>query len=289
MKISVVIPTHNRREKLRRAIESVRAQTLSPQEVIVVDDGSTDGTLEMLQDRALSNLKVVGQTNRGVSAARNSGIRASKNEWVAFLDSDDWWLPGKLEQQAQFHKRFPEYLISQTDEIWIRNNLRINPKKYHRKRAGWIFNLCVERCMITPSAVMINDRVFQEVGVFDESLPACEDYDLWLRVTDKYPVGLLDAKLVVKTGGHADQLSGRYWGMDRFRVCALEKAVKNSTGIENRISALRMLVEKSSILAEGSAKRNKPDAAGFYQLKISEYSRELEHLDGVYQKSNQAG
>ncbi len=278
MRITVIIPSYNRCIELQRAIDSVRNQTLPPQEIIVVDDGSTDGTTEMLRDSAFSGLKVISQTNKGVSAARNAGIKEAQHEWIAFLDSDDWWLPRKLERQAQFHVQSPDYLISQTDEIWLRNNRRINPKKYHQKQAGWIFHLCVERCMITPSAVMISDRIFNDVGIFDQTLPVCEDYDLWLRVSNKYPVGLVEEKLVIKTGGHETQLSSKHWGMDRFRVQALEKVIQESMRAENRIGALRTLVKKSCILAEGSVKRNQPARASSYRSKMSKYGHELERL-----------
>ena len=143
--------------------------------------------------------------------------------------------------------------------------------------------------MITPSAVMINKRVFEEIGVFDRGLPACEDYDLWLRVAGKYPVGLVDEKLVVKTGGHADQLSSKYWGMDRFRVRALEKSIQALMGMENRIAALRTLVKKSTILAEGSRKRGRFDLADRYCSRISAYLVELEYLDGVYRQNSGIG
>ncbi len=194
------------------------------------------------------------------------------------MDSDDWWLPRKLEEQINFHCKFPQFRISQTNEMWIRNNIQVNPKKYHLKKAGWIFDLCLERCMITPSAVMIHSQVFEDIGMFDENLPACEDYDLWLRVTNKYQVGLINEKLVVKTGGHSDQLSGKYWGMDRFRVQALEKILQSQLDERNERIALDMLVKKSLILVQGSLKRNKLEQARIYQSKAEKYQTQLECL-----------
>lgn len=278
MEVSVVIPTYNRNNELRRAVDSVRNQTLPPLEIIIVDDGSDDA-LGQLNDGEYQNVKIIHQSNKGVSAARNKGIDESQGKWITFLDSDDWWLPTKLEKQIHFHRQFPEYLISQTDEVWIRNNIQVNPKKYHQKKAGWIYQSCLERCMITPSAAMISREVFEDVGVFDENLPACEDYDLWLRITSKYPVGLIEEKLVVKTGGHSDQLSRKYWGMDRFRVEALEKLMKCPIDPEMRRSTLHMLVTKSRILALGSLKRGNQDFGQIYQLKAEQYQAELERMN----------
>ncbi len=133
--------------------------------------------------------------------------------------------------------------------------------------------------MITPSAVLINRRVFEEIGLFDECLPACEDYDLWLRITHKYPVGLVDRKLVVKTGGHPDQLSGKYWGMDRFRIKSLENLLDNALDVEKQMGVLDVLIRKSLILAQGSQKRNEFERAGLYQSKAEKYRLALEHLN----------
>lgn len=285
MRVTVVIATYNRRDQLRRAIDSVLNQTKQPHEVIVVDDGSCDGTHQMLQADYADKVKVYHQPNKGVSAARNRGIEEADGEWTAFLDSDDWWLPGKLAEQINFHRKFPGFLISQTDEIWIRDNVRVNPKKYHSKKAGWIFDICLERCMITPSAVMVNKQIFEDVGMFDEQLPACEDYDLWLRITRKYQVGLVDKKLVVKTGGHHDQLSCKYWGMDRFRIQALEKLLDYPLEAEKERSVLDTLIKKSLILAQGSQKRNRPDGAYLYNSKAKKYLAMLECQNESCQKN----
>jgi glycosyltransferase involved in cell wall biosynthesis len=283
MKVSVVIPTHNRAKMLKRAVDSVLNQTVLPEEIIIIDDCSDDETLKIMQKHPSEKLRILQQTeNKGVSAARNRGIGESQSNWVVFLDSDDWWLPQKLEKQINFHKKFPQFLISQTDEVWIRNGVRVNPKKYHLKKAGWIFDICLKRCMITPSAAMINKQIFEDVGMFDENIPACEDYDLWLRVTHKYQVGLVNEKLVVKTGGHSSQLSSKYWGMDRLRVQALEKILQHPLEIEKQKSVLDMLIKKSTILALGSLKRNELERAQIYQSKVEEYQSTLEYLNETY-------
>lgn len=281
MRISVVIPTYNRREEVKKALQSVLDQTLKPSEVIVVDDGSTDSTAEYLKENSDSEVRIITRPHRGVAAARNRGIQESTGEWLTFLDSDDTWLPQKLERQAAFHYKNPELLISQTDDVWIRNGKPFNRRKYHVPQAGWIFNLSLERCMISPSAVMVNRKILDNVGSFDEGLPACEDYDLWLRVTAKYPVGLIEEKLVIKLGGHPDQLSQKYWAMDRFRIQALEKILEFSLSCEQRQQTVKMLVTKLTILKNGSLKRNKNQEAEDYQQKLEEYQAKLEKKSGI--------
>ncbi|MCF7885551.1 MAG: glycosyltransferase, partial [Candidatus Marinimicrobia bacterium] len=220
-KASVIIPTYNRAEKLERAIESVLAQTYSNVELIVIDDGSTDNTSEIL-NKYDSQLKHFSILHSGVSAARNIGIKKATGEWIAFLDSDDYWLSEKLEKQLEFMVE-KDYLVSQTGEKWYRDGNWVMKGDRHQKHNGWIFQHCLPLCIVTPSAAVFDKQVFADVGYFDESFPACEDYDMWLRVALKYPIGFLDEKLVVKVGGHEDQLSKKYWGLDRFRVKALEK------------------------------------------------------------------
>jgi len=190
-------------------------QTYYPDEIVVIDDGSVDGTMDAFAQFG-DSIAILNQSNKGVSAARNSGILNSLGDWLTFLDSDDEWLPEKLEMQVKYHKENPQIKISQTNEIWIRNEKRVNPMKKHQKYRGWIFKKCLPLCIVSPSAVMIHRSVFDEVGLFDETLPVCEDYDLWLRIARRYEIGLLPENFVIKYGGHDDQLSQKYWGMDRY-------------------------------------------------------------------------
>lgn len=275
MKISVIIPTYNRAKVVTRAIDSVLAQTVKPAEIIIVDDGSEDETKTLLGLYKEKGLQVISKINGGVATARNTGILASSGEWIASLDSDDHWLPKKLEKQIDYHTRNTDILISQTEDIWIRNGRRYNRRKYHIPRAGWIFNDCLKRCMISPSSVMIKREILEEVGLYDEALPACEDYDLWLRVTARYQIGLVKEKLVIKTGGHQDQLSKKYWGLDRFRVSALEKILNFELDENQRRQVLKILVEKLTILRNGSLKREKVEKAKEYSDKISQYRAKL--------------
>jgi glycosyltransferase involved in cell wall biosynthesis len=253
--VSVVIPTQNRRELIRRAIDSARAQTRPAGELIVVDDGSTDDTAGFVAD-AYPDVRLLRQENRGVSAARNAGIRVAKGELIAFLDSDDEWLPRKLERQLQAMQESQGALLCHTNEIWIRNGRRVNPMRKHQKFGGRIFEKALPLCVISPSSVLVDRRLFEEVGLFDESLPACEDYDLWLRVCARFPVLFVDEPLIVKHGGHEDQLSRRHWGMDRFRIQALRKILAEPDLPDDyRRAAEAMLARKVEIFTRGARKR----------------------------------
>jgi len=272
-KISVIIPTYNRENSLERAIESVLTQTYHNFELIIIDDGSTDNTSRIIK-KYKKKIPYFYQLHSGVSSARNLGLEKSEGTWVAFLDSDDYWLPQKLARQMQCLSENPQWLVMQTDEKWIRNGSFVNPMNKHRKYSGWIFPQCLPLCIVSPSAVIIHQKVFNDVGVFDESLPVCEDYDLWLRIALKYEIGLLPEKLIVKTGGHADQLSRKYWGMDRYRVLALEKILlagldRTQTGL-----VLDEIIRKLSILNQGRAKH--PELPNIYAGKLAEYQQRKE-------------
>ncbi len=262
--VSVVLPTCNRRERVCRAVDSVLAQTGARFELIVVDDGSTDGSADRLQDYG-ARIRVLGQVNRGVSAARNTGIRAARGELIALLDSDDYWLPGKLAAQVHYFETHPEALICQTEEIWMRNGVRVNPGRRHRKYGGFIFEKTLPLCLISPSAVMMRKALLEDVGLFDEHLPACEDYDLWLRVTRTYPVHLIETPLIVKCGGHADQLS-RMPELDKYRIQALVKLLAaGGLSASQEAAARSVLQEKCRIYAGGCRKRGRIAEAAYYE------------------------
>ncbi|VAW86803.1 Putative N-acetylgalactosaminyl-diphosphoundecaprenol glucuronosyltransferase [hydrothermal vent metagenome] len=269
--ISVIIPTYNRIETLPRAIESVLAQTHPVNELIIVDDGSTDGTAAWVAEH-YPQIKLIEQQNSGVSAARNRGIEAASGEWIALLDSDDEWLPKKLEKQLACLKSEPALKIIHSDEIWIRNGVRVNQMRKHSKKGGWIFQDCLPLCAISPSAVMIHRSIFDDVGLFDESLPACEDYDLWLRITSVYPVLYYDEPLIQKYGGHEDQLSRKHWGMDRFRIKALV-GILEAGGLNESdyAAALEMMLGKAKVVLGGARKRNNDDVIAAYEALIARW------------------
>jgi len=254
MRISVVIPSYNRRHTLDRAIQSVIDQTSPADEIILVDDGSSDGSSEVVR-RNYPQVRIIQQANHGVSAARNRGIAAANYEWIALLDSDDSWQANKIRRVRESSEEHPGFVLYHSDEIWIRRGVRVNPMIKHAKSGGWIFKQCLALCAISPSATVVNKSILESLGLFDEALPACEDYDLWLRLCNRYPVHYIDEALITRYGGHHDQLSRRYWGMDRFRIRALDRLLKKEKlKIEYHRAARDMLLSKLAILLKGAIK-----------------------------------
>ena len=273
LQVSVVLPTYNRGWIVAQAVDSVLDQTYGNVELIVVDDGSIDDTPQLLSAYG-DRLRTIRQENRGVSAARNAGIRAAGGDLIALLDSDDAWLPGKVTAQVDFFQAKPDALICQTEEVWIRNGVRVNPGKRHRKEAGMIFERSLALCLVSPSAVMMRRSLLDEVGLFDESLPACEDYDLWLRIAWRYPIHLIDQPLIVKRGGHADQLS-RMPELDKYRIQSIARLLDSgclSPGQQEAATA--MLKTKCAIYAQGCRKRGRLEEAEHYEHWARRYERE---------------
>ena len=264
--VSVIIPTYNREKFISECVQSVLAQTLPAREIIIVDDGSTDATYNILRDlgfNSLSTKKTVlryfFQQNRGVSSARNLGIKEARSEYIALLDSDDLWLKSKLDRQVSaFQNDTQSSRLCHTDEIWIRNGVRVNQHKKHKKNGGNVFQSCLKLCCISPSSAMMHRSVFEDFGFFDEDLPACEDYDFWLRYSAKEDVNFIDEPLIIKKGGHSDQLSGAHWGMDRFRIYSIEKILKEpDLKLVHKTEAIHEVILKLEILINGSQKRQK--------------------------------
>ena len=274
-KISVVIPTLNRINTLRRALDSVINQTYKPAEIIVVDNGSSDGTLKFLREQ-YPKITILTENKIGVSSARNKGIKKSINQWIALLDSDDAWHPRKLEiQTSMLDSALKEYNLIHTDEIWFRNNKHINQMKKHKKQGGYIFERCLSLCCISPSSVLFKKNILDKVGLFDESLPVCEDYDMWLKICSSEEVLFAQDKLTYKYGGHKDQLSKSYWGMDRFRIKSIENIIKNfDLTYKQKKQAKKELIKKLKIIINGAFKRNNLSI-------VNEFSTKLEYWDKV--------
>jgi glycosyltransferase involved in cell wall biosynthesis len=267
--VSVIIPTYNRGWIIKEAIDSVLAQTFNEYELIVVDDGSEDNTAEILAGYN-NKIQIIHQANHGVSAARNRGIISSSGRYIALLDSDDLWFPEKLNKQVSFFQNHPDAMICQTQEIWIRNGNRVNPRKHHKKLSGMIFEPSLSLCLVSPSAVMFKRELIDRVGLFDENLPACEDYDLWLRVSLEFPVYLIDEALIIKRGGHEDQLS-RNPMLDKYRIEALKKILnQHLLTSEHRSAAKAKLKEKCMIYATGCQKRGRCREAEEYMRLADE-------------------
>lgn len=275
--VSVIIPTFDRAAWLGEAITSVLGQTYPHLELLVVDDGSQDATPEVVHSfgPALTYLR---QAHAGVSAARNRGVAASQGTLLAFLDSDDTWLPGKIAAQVALLQAEPTVDACYTDEIWIRHGVRVNPRQIHQKHSGWLFLPSLPRCIISPSSIMLRRTMWDALGGFDEALPACEDYDLWLRLTLRTPVLLLPERLIVKRGGHADQLSRSVPVLDQYRITALERILTAPLSPEYHQAVLVHLVEKCRIVALGAAKRQHTVRQALYEAKATHYRQQLAAL-----------
>ena len=269
--ISVVIPTFNRLIYLERAIKSVLNQTISVNEIIIVDDGSDDGTSEFIYSN-YPNLKYIFQSNSGVSAARNTGIKAASSNWIAFLDSDDAWVTNKIQKQITELELNPEMNFCHSNEIWIRNGREIKQKNTHKKFGGFIFDKCLDKCRISPSTVICRKSLLIKLNGFDEDLAICEDYDLWLRITSNNPVIYIEKPLIIKYGGHQDQLSRNSEGIESYHIKSLEKLLKQDFPSEHRIAMENMLINKLKIYANGAKKRGRVNIYNKFIKRIDELS-----------------
>jgi len=282
--ISVIIPTFNRAEFLKEAVQSVLDQDYFQGfdserffEIIVVDDGSTDNTGDVVHSFAC-DIRYLFQENRGVSAARNLGLQHAGGSFIAFLDSDDLWKKDKIGVQMSLMNNISRAMMCYTEETWIRNGVFVNPKKRHQKYSGWIFDKVLSLCLISLSSALFRREVFDKVGLFDEDLLVCEDYDFGIRLAHRYPVYFLTRPLIVKRGGHEDQLSRKFWGMDRFRIKALEKALSMDLSPHQRSRVQEEIVQKSQVLVNGFAKRGKTADAQRYRKLIDVYTSSREDL-----------
>lgn len=266
--VSVIIPTYNREHRLKQAVQSVFSQRLPPMEIIIVDDGSSDKTRHIVQRLSQCTdipMTYYFQANKGPAAARNSGIRLAKGEFIAFLDSDDEWHKNKIMLQYQALKDAPPFQISHTKERWLKNGKHLNQKTVHMPRHGDIYDQSLKLCCVGMSTVMARKTMFTKYGVFDESLRCCEDYDLWLRISPFEPFLLIDKQLTIKHGGREDQVSNQFrMGMDRFRIQALANLIDSlPVGIQKR-SACSELIRRCTIYSKGCNNHGKETEAAFY-------------------------
>jgi len=275
--VSVIIPTYNRAEFLKIAIESVLNQTFKEFELLIIDDGSTDNTKDIVNSFNDEKIRYIHYTeNQGPSYARNIGIKNSQSNFIAFLDSDDSWKKEKLEIQYKTMMENPEYLLSHTEEIWYKDGRILNPKKIHKKQHGDVFRQSLRLCAISMSTVMVRRKLFEIVGLFDEKLIVCEDYDMWLRVTARFPVFLIPEYLTIKQGGHKDQLSQRFVGMDKFRIYAIEKLINSGILSKEKLKmAIEELTRKCTIYGKGCIKHNKKEEGEYYLSLPEKYKKEL--------------
>jgi glycosyltransferase involved in cell wall biosynthesis len=276
--VSVIIPTFDRGDIIKRAIQSVLNQQKDSFELIIVDDGSTDNTARMIEEiqSVHKTVRCIHQANHGPSSARNVGIRNARGPFIAFLDSDDEWFPHKLRVQLDFFNHHPDYLVCQTEEIWIRNAKRVNPMKKHQKYGGFIFEKSLPLSIVSPSCVMMRKEFFDRFGLFDESLLACEDYDLWLRASARTAFGFIKEPYVRRYGGHEDQQSRKFSVMDQLRISSIQKLIKaGGLNQDQEVSARMELIRKCEIVYVGAIKRKNVEMMKFCEEAAKEAGGDL--------------
>lgn len=278
--VTTIIPTYNRCSFLGRAIDSVLAQTCQCDEFLIIDDGSTDGTKDLVNHYRdhYPQIQYLWQPNRGPASARNLGITHASNPFIAFLDSDDHWHPRKVEKQYGEMVQNPEYLISHTYEKWLRNGQHLNQKKKHIPRHGDIFDHCLSLCAVGMSTVMTQAELFQKEGLFNADLRCCEDYDYWLRVSRNNRFLLVDEPLTIKEGGREDQVSWQYRvGMDKLRITSLVNLLENfSLSEQQRIQVRQEVVRKATIFGNGCIRHGKKDEGAHYLLLAADFSKKIQ-------------
>lgn len=215
--VTVIITTYNYARFLSKGIESVLAQTLQPDEIIVVDDGSTDNTREIVAEYESRGVRYMYQENSGISSARNAGIRASKGSLLTFLDSDDRWVPEKLALQAGHMQNHPEVGLVTASE-WQVSEHGEDPWLLKRKPVAsrvMLDTALVENFIGNASLTMLRREVFDKVGLFDERVGLGQDWDMWMRVAQEYPLAVLDEPLIYYTRHEGSISAGKLW--QRYR------------------------------------------------------------------------
>ena len=242
-KISIIIPTYNSAQYICEAIESVLNQTYKDFEIIVVDDGSTDNTKEVIKPY-LNKIKYIYQQNSGPSAARNRGIKEAKGEYIAFLDADDIWLPQKLELQIKFMEKEKEVGLIFSDMILFNekgiiknsflkeklffNKLSIKPLSSTEKVIyDNVFNALLQENFIPTNTVIVKKECFNKVGFFDETLFSVEDRDMWLRIGLFYDIGFINFPLVL-TRFHETNISANQELALKSRLKVMKKFLNYS-------------------------------------------------------------
>jgi len=305
-RVSVIVATHNKRDLLLEALESVFHQSYRDFDVIVVDDGSTDGTPVQVfsrfgaQPEAIAALARMNPTsirpfshsfvhhglpvhyhyygNRGLSSARNRGIRVARSPLLAFLDHEDAWSPDHLALSAEVHEDDAHPVISYVNECSPKERARARAARRDEPLSGMIFEHVLDASQICISSSMINRVCFNECGFFDENLPACADYDLWLRLCSRYPVVHVPGpQLTRRSVRHRS--SSRAWTWDRYRVYALEKAFQSGhLDPGQRLLVAEEIVRKCERLVDGFTKQTSDERANFYERKRKRFALEVRKL-----------
>jgi glycosyltransferase involved in cell wall biosynthesis len=250
--VSAIIPTWNRRELVQRAVRSVLAQTEPVDEIIVVDDGSTDGTGEALAAAFGDRITYVRQANAGVSAARNRGLALARGRLLALLDSDDEWLPEKTRLQREFLDAHPGFGLVLCDVQRV--GLDGTPQDVLRRRDqlpedGRILRHVLREPALVPASAMVTREAYAAIGGFDEALATGEDLDWHLRIAARFPIGVVQQPLVRAVRGH-DGLSALARTWDDYRR-VMERSIEAARTTLDARSCDEALALASLRLARG--------------------------------------
>lgn len=274
--VSVIIPVYNRFEMAKEAVSSVIGQTYRDLELIIVDDGSIDMT-SLLPTYYGDDLRIkyIKLNHSGMPGlVRNRGVDIARGKYIAFLDSDDLWMSGKIYRQMKYFEKNPACRIVHTRETWIRNGKTVSQSGFNHKRFGDIFQDSLEKCIIGPSTVLMEKSLYSELDGFREDLEIAEDYELWLRLCNSNTVGYIDESLITKRAGHSGQLSEKYGQIEIFRIRGLQKLVEQKYFTPgNQKLAEQELARKCRIYAAGCRKRNKPEEAGIHESIADRYEK----------------
>lgn len=197
LRFSIIVPLYNKAPYVRKALQSISAQSFTDYEVIVVDDGSTDNSADIVRELVNDHIRLISQLNSGVAAARNNGVAASKGEYLCFLDADDWWEPSFLKEMDQMIDAYPDAGLYGCDYFYVKNGMK---KIYPKDTEGYIdYCKVYTHCgamPIHPNGAIIPRHVFDEVGGFNPSIKMGEDFILFMQIVFKYKVAFLNKQLV---------------------------------------------------------------------------------------------
>jgi len=264
MKISVIIPAFNAVSTLSRTIDSVLAQSYGADEIIVVDDGSSDATSEVA--KMYSEVILLRQKRMGAASALNNGAMMASNEWIAFLEAADTWHPDKLQEQVACLRKSRHTKVICTDQTLVRGGREVDTAEKSQKPQEIPFDNCLSGCNMALSSLLIEKKLFDRLGGFDESMECCEDYDLWLRIMQEEKIAMIERKLVNSYGDAGDRSSCGEKETARFRVKALEKHLEGVHDAAVREELIRTL----RVLAEGAKKDAKEEEGALYLARIEQ-------------------
>ena len=278
--VAVIIPVRGRPRLLERALQSVLDQSVAPAEVLVIvdetprggaaDADSATGFADSFAARG-AGFTVLHSDGRGPAAARNLGARAARTKWLALLDSDDTWSPEKLALQLAYREKRPQLHGCQTLESWFRDGVELQQPQRLRPRPGRFLRDSFFTCLVACSAVMIRRDTLLGLGGFDESYVVCEDFELWLRYLEQYPMGLVPLALTQKHAGGWPQQSQSQTMLDAVRIRAILSAVDRKTiSAEERVAAHAACSQKLEILGRGAARHGSADRIRALEIEVGE-------------------